>query len=132
MGTARLFFSILAATAATPVAAEISAWIEHQATGNYIVTVQNRGNDPIVLRSAVVNRKDGDPICHLRPFEYPDGEVALQRSDSASDEYGIHPTDAARLAFGDEADLLVYRGCGRFLEMKLLTDDGTIAFSSGR
>ena len=100
--------------------------------GNTVVDIQNVGDIPVVIYSVIVNRKENDPICHLRPFSNLDDELpSFGRSDT--DDETLRAIRSKRetsvtLQFADEVGVYIFQGCGSVLELVLKTDAGDYRF----
>ncbi|WP_274830539.1 hypothetical protein [Phaeobacter gallaeciensis] len=110
----------------------LSATFIEKSNGNMVIEFQNTGDRPVAVRSIVINRKEGDPICHLRPFKGFNGELWFARSDSSEEKraaLSMERVDSVTLRFGDEVGAAVYRGCGSILEVAVSTDEGRYMFT---
>ncbi|MEO1363189.1 MAG: hypothetical protein AAFU86_05385 [Pseudomonadota bacterium] len=110
----------------------LSATFVEKTNGNMDIEIQNRDDRPVTVRSIVINRKEGDPICHLRLFKSFDGELWFARTDSSEEELAalsMERLDSVTLRFGDEVGAAVYRGCGSILEVAVWTDEGRYMFT---
>jgi hypothetical protein len=112
-------------------AAELSLWVEAGPAGNYVVKVQNIGDTSVIIYRTVVNQRRNDPACTQIPIGYDNGTIFLNRSDYDPEkgEMGGNRLDFITLNFGDERDIVVYRECGRLLEIEIDTSKGTYKFS---
>lgn len=128
-----LIFTSVAISPVLADALKFSASFSVNSAGNTNVDIQNVSNVPVTVYSVIINRKENDAMCHLKPFLDMDGVPFFVRGDITEEELELFryiPQNSVKLQFGDEAGIAVFRGCGSILELKLVTDLGPYLFTS--
>ncbi len=98
------------------------------AAGNTEISIVNRGDAVVSIRGATINRSS-DPACQLLAWQTSIGQT-LTRSDFKENVADWIAADyewipAIDLTFGGEVDGVVFRGCGRVLQVDVWYADET-------
>ena len=121
---------LLAWAAPLPALAELRARIVRFDNGNAEVEVQNVGDIREVILYGIVNRKSNKLTCVLRPVQSMDGSFRyFTRSDSELSEYGLVSLDSIPLDFGDVVTFSAFRGCGRLIELRIISTEREVLFT---
>jgi hypothetical protein len=119
---------VILALSQTGLAADLLVEKRDGASGNTEISIVNRGDTIVSIRGATINRSS-DPACQLLAWNNSFGH-ALARSDlkdgladSIAEDYEWLPS--LNLPFGGQVDGVIYRGCGRVLQIDIWYSDET-------